>query len=818
MPKDLPRITLDELMRMLADPAVPESDVARYFIEDEARSSPLNPALRPNPQYVEGAEALDGIRAAGMLSAANDYCRWRRKTAFDRKITGNYKGPIIVAEGDSWFQYPLILRDVIDHLSDKWAISCLSSAGALLEDMVTTPEYAAPLERYGARILLFSAGGNDLVAGGALANHLEAYDRDTASQMRPEDYLRASFQQILDNAFAQYERMCRDVAGSFPAVRIISHGYDYAIPNRGKWMGVPMEKRGITDAKLQVQIAQRMVDRFNNGLRLLAQRMPNLTYVDCRGSVSDWYDELHPRDAGYGSAAKRIDKAITQALAGGTRSAGTKGSRTRGGGGGDSTTEIAPPQARSLHVGIDFLNTQTYAGWNGQLFGCVNDSERMQVIAMEQGYTTRALHNRDATREAVIAAVEEDAGKLAEGDHYLLTFACHGGRITDFNQDEDDGHDEALCLFDYMIADDEIFRLLSRFKPGVRVLAVIDSCNSGSIIRANPLDPFAAVTGPGIARSMPREIADLVNSVHINEYKAFSASYSMIDENAVHGPMGPISASVISLSACQDTESALEINGGGRFTRALVETWANGAFIGSHRDFLDVIRARVSGYQVPQYNTYGPKDPAFEAQNPFTITANPRGNPILVQLECDQGKSGVPQGARKPVTPEGEAPPEPTAAPARKPANPIAPAEQLAFLEWVAGLNLQHFTPEEFLALGGPNAPGGTCAGLNTLPPPALWPNMVPTAQVLDQLRSRLARPILIVAAYRSAAYAACLGDDDPEHQRFSAVDFMVQGLSPAVAAAELRQMRDLEGLFSGGIGMFDKYVHLDTNGANTDW
>ncbi|MDF3605373.1 caspase family protein [Paracoccus sp. DMF-8] len=815
MTKDLPRITLDELMRMLADPSVPESDIARYFIEDEARSTPLNPALRPNPQYVEGAETLDGIRAAGMLSAANDYCRWRRKTAFDRRIAGNDAGPVIVAEGDSWFQYPLILNDVIDHLSGKWAINCLSSAGALLEDMVTTPEYAGPLERYGAQILLFSAGGNDLVAGGALANHLESYDRDTASQMRPEDYLRASFQQILDNAFAQYERMCRDVAGSFPAVRIISHGYDYAIPNRGRWMGVPMEKRGITDPKLQVQIAQRMVDRFNNGLRLLAQRMPNLTYVDCRGSVSNWYDELHPRNEGYASAAGRIDKAITQALAGGTRSAGTRGGRARGG---DSTAEARTPQARSLHVGIDFLNTQTYAGWNGQLFGCVNDAEKMQVIATEQGYDARALHNRDATRAAVIAAVEEDAGKLAEGDHYLLTFACHGGRITDFNQDEDDGHDEALCLFDYMIADDEIFRLLSLFRPGVRVLAVIDSCNSGTVIRANPLDPFAITTGPGISRSMPTSIADLVNSVHINEYKTF-ARYSMIDENAVHDPMGPISASVISLSACQDTESALEINGGGRFTRALVETWANGAYRGSHRAFLDMIAARVTGYQVPQYNTYGPKDPAFEAQNPFTVTANPRGNPVIVQLECELGKCGVPQGARTPVTPEGLPEPEPVAPPpAGKPANPTGPAEQQAFLEWAAGLNLQHFTPEEFLALGGPNAPGGACAGLNTLPPPALWPNMVPTARVLDRLRGRLARPILIVAAYRSAAYRACLGDDDPEHQRFSAVDFMVQGLSPAVAAAELRQMRDLEGVFSGGIGMFDKYVHLDTNGTNTDW
>ncbi len=430
----------------------------------------------------------------------------------------------------------------------------------------------------------------------------------------------------------------------------------------------------------------------------------------------------------------------------------------------------------------------------------------MQIIAETQGYTARALHNQQATRDAVLAAMAVDAEQLVEGDHYLLTFACHGGLITDFNNDEDDQHDEALCLYDYMLADDEMFLELARFKPGVRILTVIDSCNSGTIVRKGMPDPFAPPTSVGLVRAMPRDVADRVNADHINDYKAHATRYQQIREDVVHGPMGPLRASLIHLAACQDDQSALEINGGGRFTRALGEVWANGAFTGDHPTFLNQIRDRLSGYQVPKYTTYGPDDAAFVAQIPFTLRSNPRGNPVVVAVEQSKGKTGVPVGARDPL------PKEPAPAVSGFQTGGAGPGDPTALLAWLAALKLTHFAAEEFLAMGGPNAPDGSCAGLNTLPPPELWPNIEPTARVLDRLRGRLGRPVLIISAYRNPDYNACMGrGEDSAHLRFAAVDFMVQGQSPAVAGAELLQMRDIEGLFEGSVVVHDKYVHLDT-------
>ena len=63
----------------------------------------------------------DGWRSARWLAAdcgcRLNSCRLRRRWAFEAKISEGYAGPIIVSEGDSWFQFPILLDDTIDNLS-----------------------------------------------------------------------------------------------------------------------------------------------------------------------------------------------------------------------------------------------------------------------------------------------------------------------------------------------------------------------------------------------------------------------------------------------------------------------------------------------------------------------------------------------------------------------------------------------------------------------------------------------------------------------------------------------------------------------------
>lgn len=129
--------------------------------------------------------------------------------------------------------------------------------------------------------------------------------------------------------------------------------------------------------------------------------------------------------------------------------------------------------------------------------------------------------------------------------------------------------------------------------------------------------------------------------------------------------------------------------------------------------------------------------------------------------------------------------------------------------------NLKHFQPREFLVKGGSNAKNG----LNTAPPPALWPNIVKLAEVLMELRERLNHPIVLNSVYRSEDYNKSIGGaSGSQHKKFCAADFRVIGAgTPPEWAGALRRLRDAN-VFKGGIGIYKTFVHVDTRGWPANW
>ena len=112
------RITPAELNRKLADLTIPEHALAQYFVTDDDHSGLFHPRLQLNPETVElpadPAEAR--ARSEAAMNFANGIARMRRRVRFDRMLADGYTGPVLVSEGDSWFQYPIKLEDTIDHL------------------------------------------------------------------------------------------------------------------------------------------------------------------------------------------------------------------------------------------------------------------------------------------------------------------------------------------------------------------------------------------------------------------------------------------------------------------------------------------------------------------------------------------------------------------------------------------------------------------------------------------------------------------------------------------------------------------------------
>lgn len=66
------------------------------------------------------------------------------------------------------------------------------------------------------------------------------------------------------------------------------------------------------------------------------------------------------------------------------------------------------------------------------------------------------------------------------GDLVLVYFTGHGDQIVDRDQEERDGLDEVLVLYNELLVDDEVNLLLDGFEAGVRKVLIVDACHSGS--------------------------------------------------------------------------------------------------------------------------------------------------------------------------------------------------------------------------------------------------------------------------------------------------------------------------------------------------
>lgn len=161
-------IDLNTLRRMLFDVDVPDSQIRPYVLLDSDNTTAFAPALKINWELVEDGNS-EGDVALGFL---NGVSRWRRQMRYRRKILGGWKGLKIVSEGDSWFQYPLLLDDVIDQIFERYAIYSLGSAGDHIADMIAKDEFTAAIRSEEPDVFLISGGGNDLVGDARLATML----------------------------------------------------------------------------------------------------------------------------------------------------------------------------------------------------------------------------------------------------------------------------------------------------------------------------------------------------------------------------------------------------------------------------------------------------------------------------------------------------------------------------------------------------------------------------------------------------------------------------------------------------------------------
>lgn len=274
----------------------------------------------------------------------------------------------------------------------------------------------------------------------------------------------------------------------------------------------------------------------------------------------------------------------------------------------------------SLHIGLNYVDPKHYNGWDGELFACEADAHDMTALAKSRGFETQTVLRKSATADTVKEAILKAARALRKGDIFFLTYSGHGGQVPDSNGDEGrsgaaggdflDQKDETWCLYDRELVDDELAALYAKFKAGVRILVLSDSCHSGTVTRRIERMP------QGRARLLPPAQAEAVYQKNKEIYDNIQRSVSGSEEQDVK-------ATVLLISGCQDRQFSRDGELNGAFTGTLKTVWNNGTFQGGYRYFRDSIAARMSEDQIPNYFVTGAPNKEFESEQPFTIAAKP---------------------------------------------------------------------------------------------------------------------------------------------------------------------------------------------------
>ncbi len=306
------------LASTLASAHVSSAELAAHFELDAGKSKAFSPRFRLKREAAARLHPDDEM-LAGSLSLS-DYFAQKRQRAYREKIAGGWTGLRLVSEGDSWFQYPIVLSDVIDHLFPGYAIYDMSTAGDTLQNIRRgIADVIGVIKAEKSHGLLLSGGGNDFLDRDVFARLLRGFN---GSFDAAGDYVIAHrVAEVMQSVRADYAAIFGAVIGAVADARIFCHGYDYAIPRfGGEYLWPVMDAKEIPEP-LRPQIVKLLVDAFNDMMRALATEArfaANVVYIDCRRTVGPqtgvWYDEIHPFDAGFGRVADRFRPALDRLL------------------------------------------------------------------------------------------------------------------------------------------------------------------------------------------------------------------------------------------------------------------------------------------------------------------------------------------------------------------------------------------------------------------------------------------------------------------------------------------------------------------------
>lgn len=279
-------------------------------------------------------------RAAGITAANEVVARREKRLAAGPKLAAPSPG-ILVAEGDSWFDFPF--SDILEELEDehRWQVTSVAHKGDRVEDMAYDEGQLSKLERELRKLMnenrtprafLLSGGGND-IAGEELAvllNHRKSGLPEINEQVAAGIFEERIATAVATVAFA-VTRLSEQFFGT--KLPILMHGYDRPVPDGrgflggfwvlpGPWLEPSFRRKGYADLVETTRLMGALIDLFNDQIQRVAGSvgLEHMHYVNLRGTLSSdlakkaykksWTDELHPTRDGFKRVATQLHAAL----------------------------------------------------------------------------------------------------------------------------------------------------------------------------------------------------------------------------------------------------------------------------------------------------------------------------------------------------------------------------------------------------------------------------------------------------------------------------------------------------------------------------
>ncbi len=334
------KISYSQLKEKLRDLDIDDRELAQYFTvsQDDTHGFASGIGIDETTVDLEGSDD-PRTEAAVLFDFANSISRLRRKRRFRRNMknssTKNRK--ILVTEGDSWFQFPFRVLDVVDHLDDHYNVFSVGAAGDTTQNMVfNNPEFleaiedAADIAGRAPNGFVFSSGGNDILGEKNDTPVFELIVRPHAPD-EPFDLATAfvpdALQEQLDLITRGYSTLVREVHLDFPDLPIFIHGYDRVFPfnpsngadhRKGKWIQPPLFAQGVVEFDHQRAITDFLLEKFRAIQMEIAATHPNVhvlqTHQPLANRLELWHDEIHPTDEGFATVVHEFRDTINSVI------------------------------------------------------------------------------------------------------------------------------------------------------------------------------------------------------------------------------------------------------------------------------------------------------------------------------------------------------------------------------------------------------------------------------------------------------------------------------------------------------------------------